>query len=254
MKELSLVLRLAYVFGMAIGVAVAIPNRANAQVAVAEPETAKAVESPFIEKAIDDLTIDERYVIHFDTTEVPNLRPWVQSELMPACELWYPRIVKSLSSNEFEPPQEFSVTFRDGMRGVAYTQGKDVYCAGPWYLANLKGEATGSVIHELVHVVQQYGRSGGQRPPGWLVEGIADHIRWYQYEPVEKRRKIDWDQSNYDDAYFPSATFLDYIVKNIDPDAIKRINADCRQGRYTKDYWESKYNKPAKRIWDEARP
>ena len=41
-------------------------------------------------------------------------------------------------------------------------------------------------MHELVHVVQQYRR----RPPGWLVEGIPDYIRWYLYEPQSRGAEI----------------------------------------------------------------
>jgi hypothetical protein len=205
------------------------------------------------ETLIDDLVIDDKVTIHFDTSEVPALRKWVQSDLMPACKTWYPRITSALPSDGYKAPTEFRIVFRDKMRGVAYTRGKDIFCAGPWYQANLKTEAVGSVIHELVHVVQQYALAGDRRPPGWLVEGIADHIRWYQFEPPENRRRINWDRANFDDAYFPSATFLDYIVNNIDPDAIKRINADCRQARYSKHYWEDQYGKSAEEIWAAAK-
>ena len=57
-----------------------------------------------------------------------------------------------------------------------------------WFRANLQGEAIGSVVHELVHVVQEYGRARRENPeatrsPGWLVEGLADYIRWFLYEP-----------------------------------------------------------------------
>lgn len=206
-----------------------------------------------LEKQIDDLKIDDKITIHFDTTEVPALRGWVRSTLMPACEEWYPRIIAALPSDGYLAPTEFRVVFRDRMRGVAYTSGKDVFCAGSWYQANLETEAVGSVIHELVHVVQQYRLSGDRRPPGWLVEGIADHIRWYQFEPIENRRRINWERANYDDAYFPSATFLDYIVTNIDADAIKKINADCRQGRYSENYWKEHYDKSAEQIWADAK-
>ena len=205
------------------------------------------------EKVVDDLVIDDKVTIHFDTTETPDLREWVRSTLMPACEKWYPRLVEALPSDGYRAPTEFKIVFRDNMRGVAYTSGKDVYCAGPWYRANLKTEAVGSVIHELVHVVQQYGLARDRRPPGWLVEGVADHVRWYQFEPVENRRRINWERSNFDDAYFPSATFLDYIVRKIDPDAIQHINADCRQGRYSEKYWEERYEKSAEQIWEEAK-
>lgn len=201
----------------------------------------------------EDLVIDGKYTLHFDCTHVPELENWMTKDLMPACELWYPRIVRQLSSEGFEPPSEFTIQFDADMRGVAFTRGKDVFGAGNWYLANLEGEATGSIIHELVHVVQQYPGGRHNRPPGWLVEGIADHIRWYQYEPTDKRRRINWDRSNFDDAYFASATFLDAIVRFIDPEAVSKVNAACRQGRYTEEYWVKQYGKPPAEIWSLAR-
>ena len=223
---------------------------ANGQIPRPEPKP----EAKEPEQAFDTLQIDGSATISFDTTETPDLRQWVQSDLMPACGEWYPRIVAQLASEGFEAPGEFTVTFRDQMDGVAHTSGKDITCAAPWYRNNRDGEAVGSVIHELVHVVQQYrGLRRGSRPPGWLVEGLADHIRWYQFEPVERRRRIDWSRANYDQAYFPSATFLDYIVKNLDPEAITRINADCRAGRYSADYWQDNYGKTAEQIWADAK-
>lgn len=202
---------------------------------------------------VEDLVIDGKYTLHFDFTEVPELESWIRKDLIPACRLWYPRIVQQLASEGFEPPTEFTIQFDAEMRGVAYTRGKDVFAAGSWYLANLKGEATGSIVHELVHVVQQYPGRRGNRPPGWLVEGIADHIRWYQFEPIDKRRRINWDLSNYDDAYFASATFLDAIVQFIDPDAVAKVNAACRQGRYTDAYWMQQYGKTPSEIWQLAK-
>ena len=212
-------------------------------------ESYPAFQPPIVESIVDDLIIDNKYTIHFDSSEVPALRPWIQNDLMPVCKLWYPRIAAALPSEDFEAPTEFKVVFREGMRGVAYTSGKDVYGAGDWYTKNIDGEATGSIIHELVHVVQQYHQAGGNRPPSWLVEGIADHIRWYQFEPIEKRRRINLNRANYDDAYFASATFLDTIVREIDPDAILKVNQVARQGRYSDDYWMKRYGKTAEQIW-----
>ncbi|MCL4220323.1 MAG: DUF1080 domain-containing protein [Phycisphaerales bacterium] len=219
-----------------------------------KPAEPPAADAAALDRVIDILAIGDQTRIHFDTTETPDLRPWVQSDLMPACRAWYPRICEQLRGEGFQPPTEFTVTFRDKMDGVAHTSGKDIVCAGPWYRNNLQTEAVGSVVHELVHVVQQYGNyRGGNRPPGWLVEGIADHIRWYQFEPIEKRRRIDWNRANYDQAYFPSATFLDYIVRSLDPDAITRINDDCRSGRYSETYWQDKYGKTPEQIWADAK-
>jgi len=227
---------------------------ANGQIPRAEPKPEVKPEAKQPQASLDVLTIEGSATITFDTTEVPELRQWVQDELMPACSAWYPKITSQLASEGFEAPTEFSVTFKAEMDGVAYTSGKDVVCAGKWYKANLETEAVGSVVHELVHVAQQYrGMRRGQRPPGWLVEGIADQIRWYQFEPVEKRRKLNWDRANYDQAYFPAATFLDYIVNHIDANAITTINADCRAGRYNENYWQEKFGKTAEEIWAAAR-
>ena len=38
----------------------------------------------------------------------------------------------------------------------------------------------GAMVHETVHCVQLY---RGRGNPGWLVEGVADYVRFFKYEP-----------------------------------------------------------------------
>ncbi|MBB3206070.1 hypothetical protein FHS27_001878 [Rhodopirellula rubra] len=210
------------------------------------------------EEAVDVLVIENKYSISFDTTEVPELRTWVRNDLMPICEQWYPKIVAALPSDYFEPPTEFSVTFRQNMRGVAYTAGKDVFCARDWFVKNKHGEGVGAVVHELVHVVQQYRSPRGNRGaplgerPSWLVEGIADHIRWFQYEPEDRRRHLDLRIVNYDDGYFASATFLNHVIVNHDRDAISRLNNALRFGRFHSGLWKEWFGKTAEELWDDC--
>ena len=130
-----------------------------------------------------------KYEIVIDTSEVPEMNDWAENKLRPVLEEWYPQIVKMLPSDGFTAPQKFSVTFRKDKKGVADTGGAAVNCAADWFKKNLEGEAKGAVVHEMVHVVQQYGRArrGGSRNPGWLVEGVADYIRWFKYEPESQR-------------------------------------------------------------------
>ncbi|MCD0459257.1 basic secretory protein-like protein [Roseiconus lacunae] len=201
---------------------------------------------------IDTLEIDDRYTIQFDTTETPDLRPWVRKELMPVCRQWYPKIIEMLPSEGFNAPTEVKVTFKADMDGVAYASGTQITAAGPWYRRQLQGEALGSIVHELVHVVQQYrNRRGRQRNPSWMVEGVADYIRWFLYEPAKNRPRVDPKRSNYDDSYRTTAAFLDYAVRQHDPELIRKFNAAMREGTYTPDLWDRWTGHSAKAIWSE---
>ncbi len=131
---------------------------------------------------------DGKYHILVDTSETPDLTPWVENELMPVVVQWYPKIVQLLPSEGYQAPGRISITFSQDMQGVAATLGTRVQCAASWFRKNLQGEAKGAVVHELVHAVQQYGRARrgnrqAERTPDWLVEGIADYVRWFLYEP-----------------------------------------------------------------------
>ncbi len=125
-----------------------------------------------------------KYDIAIDYIETPELKDWVETKLRPTLEKWYPIIVASLPGKDFSAPRRLTVTFKKEMKGVAYTRGTSVVCAGPWFKENLDGEAPGAVVHELVHVVQQI---HNRKSPGWLIEGVADYLRWFKYEPESKR-------------------------------------------------------------------
>jgi hypothetical protein len=197
-----------------------------------------------------ELVIDDTYRLEFDTTETPKLTPWVDRVLKPACAEWYPKIVEQLPSEGYRPPQQFKIVFEADMDGVAYTAGTRVVCAEKWFANNLDGEATGAVVHELVHVAQQYSR----RPhptPSWVVEGIADYIRWFQYEPKELRPRVNFDRANYNDSYRTTGAFFDFLARTYDEELPMKLNAICRQGEYTDDVWEELTGKKAEELWKE---
>lgn len=110
----------------------------------------------------------------------------------------------------------------------------------------LNREAVGAVFHELVHVIQQYGRAGRTNPeakptPGWLVEGIPDYIRWFLFEPQSRGAEIsarNLDRARYDGSYRISANFLNYVVQNFDADLVRKLNAVLRAGTYTESLWK----------------
>ncbi len=186
------------------------------------------------------------YQITIDTTEAPDLTQWAHEELAPVVQQWYPKIVKMLPSEGYEAPSKVAIQFSKSMRGVAATGGTRVRCAAAWFRRQLQGEAKGAVVHELVHVVQRYGRTrradpNATRPPGWLVEGIADYIRWFLYEPETRGAEItrrNLSRARYDASYRISANFLNWVTQKYDKDLVRKLNAAAREGKYSEDLWK----------------
>lgn len=204
---------------------------------VAEPSAAQTI-SMIVE------TEDARITI--DTTAASDLTEWAEKELAPVVKEWYPKIVELLPGDGYEAPTRVTITFRDGMRAPAAAGGGRISCNTDWFRRNLKGEAKGSVVHEMVHIVQQYGRARRTNPnptrnPGWLVEGIADYIRWFLYEPESKGAEItarNLSRARYDGNYRITGNFLNWVTGKYDRDIIRKLNAAAREGRYTEDLWK----------------
>lgn len=195
-----------------------------------------------------------KYEIEIDSSQTPEFKDWIEKKLRPTCEAWYPKIVEMLPSEGYDAPQRFTIKFVKDMKGVAYTSGTQVVCAAPWFSQNLDGEAVGAVVHELVHVVQQYGgrrREGGVRNPGWLVEGLADYIRWFLYEPESERPHPNPEKAKYTDSYRTTGHFLNYVVHKYDKDLIRKLNAAMREGKYSLDLWKEATGKTLEELGDE---
>ncbi len=178
--------------------------------------------------------------ITVDASAAPDLAQWAEQELAPVLAAWYPKIVKLLASEGFTAADQVSVIFRDGMNGIpAWTQGNRVSCNTEWYRKNLQGEAKGCTIHELVHVVQKYGR--GNKVPGWITEGIPDYIRWFLYEPASHGAEMNAQQAsrvNYDASYRVSANFINWVSAQ-KPQLVAELNTAARDGKYEESLWQT---------------
>ncbi len=189
-----------------------------------------------------------------DVSQSPDLKDWAETKLKPAVDQWYPVWVDCLASDGFSAPKKFKITIKP-MDGVAATGGTDVEVSEKWIKGQIKkpdwNEAIGSVIHELVHVVQQY---GNQRVPGWMTEGIADYYRWFHYEPVEHRPKLSArrvGRAKYSDSYQTTAGFLEYVARTHDHEFVVKMNAALRQGRYNPDLWKEFTGMTVQELWSE---
>ncbi len=202
-----------------------------------------------------------KYKIDIDYSATPDLKDWCENLLKPAVEEWYPIIVSDLPSEGFVPPQHFEIVIDPNYKGVAATAGTHVMVSPVWIKGQMArgpvNESVGSVIHELVHVVQQYGRAGRRNPiPGWLVEGIADYVRWWKYEPESVRRPVRLVKGNgqaasYSDSYQTTATFLEYVTKNKDHELVVKFNAAGRDGSYKPELWKKYTGKTVDELWAE---
>jgi hypothetical protein len=217
----------------------------------------KTAAAPFVIKSADDYC-----EITIDTSEAPELKEWAEQKLAPVLAQWYPKITTMLASDGYSAPKRFSVTIKPG-RGVAATGGTRVTANSTWLKGELNHEAVGALLHEEVHVVQQYrGRRSNpdaKPTPGWLVEGIPDYIRWFLYEPQSHGADVPWLRTrrnvtlNYDARYRVTANFLDYAVQHHDPknELITKLNAACREGRYTDELWKEYTGKTLAELNDE---
>jgi hypothetical protein len=199
-------------------------------------------------------TADGHCEISIDTAAAPELNGWAREKLQPALTEWYPKITALLPSEQFTAPGRLKVII-EPMDGVAYTTGTEVHASARWLKSEIGREAVGSLIHEAVHVVQQYGDGHN---PGWLVEGCADYVRWFQYEPESHGADTVWMKKHgknfsphYNDSYRITANFLDWVTKQYDKDIVKQLNAAMREGRYQKSLWEKFTGKTVEALGEE---
>lgn len=200
-------------------------------------------------KTIEFATADSQYKFTIDLTKAPDLEEWTETQLKPVVQEWYPKIVDLLPSPGYVASRKVTLRYLEGsqMNGVpAYASGSVVSMNADWFRKELKREARGAVVHELVHVVQAY--QGGDRrtrrrnpTPGWIVEGIPDYVRWFLYEPQSRGAEINdrnLAAARYDASYRVSANFLDWVAQVHGKDVIVKLNAAAREGRYQSSLWE----------------
>jgi hypothetical protein len=178
-----------------------------------------------------------------DSSAAPDLAAWgvKAGEL---CALWYPKINTYLASPGFVPPSKVKIIIVP-MDGVAYTLGDVIHVSADYVRGHQ--DDIGLVVHELTHVVQSY--PGGA--PGWLVEGIADYVRFGLYEPQHRLPPVNPQKSHYTDAYQTTAAFLIWLNKNEGKGIVPIMNAAMREQRYSPDLWKEHCGKSLDDLWND---
>jgi hypothetical protein len=202
------------------------------------------------------------YHFTFDSTAAPDLTEWMDSKLKPVVKEWYPKLVEMLPSEDYIAPTNVTIKFSDKMGSTpAAAGGGTISCNAKWFRKELDREARGAVVHEMVHIVQNYGWGRRNNPtstrtPGWIVEGIPDYIRWFLYEPQTHGADItarNLSRAKYDGNYRISGNFIDWTVRKYDKDLIRKLNAASRAGNYKEDLWKEYTGKTVQELGDEWR-
>lgn len=211
-----------------------------------------------------------RFTYTVDATDAPDLADWAAGKLVPVMDEWYPRIIEMLPVKGVTPSTDITFTLKPAgdlpanLRGVpAYASGTSVVFNADFMRRELKGEAIGAGIHEIVHVVQFGGRDAdgritrGKRLPTWVTEGAADYIRWFLFEPEKRGARINhrnFEKARHDSSYRISAHFFNWVIENYDKDLMRHINESIHQG-YREELWVQWTGKPLPELakeWREA--
>jgi Peptidase of plants and bacteria len=184
--------------------------------------------------------------IALDVSDAPEMKDWGE-KVVRICEGAYPMINDELKSDGFKPATLITMTLKKDYRGVAATGGTRITGSAKFFQDH--PDDVGAMVHETVHVVQRYRTRNN---PGWLVEGIADYVRFFKFEPG-KIGRINPDRAKYNGSYRATAAFLNYVTEKYDKELVKKLNKSMRDGEYKEDLWKEFTKKTVQELDEEWR-
>jgi Peptidase of plants and bacteria len=196
----------------------------------------------------DPPVADFKYPIEIavDVSDAPEMKDWAEKAAR-VCERQYPMICEELRSDGYKPRNMITMRLRNDYQGVAAAGGGRITGSVKFFQAH--PDDIGAMVHETVHCVQQY-RTGNN--PGWLVEGIADYIRFFKYEPG-KLRPLNPERARYNGSYKVTAAFLAYVTDMYDQELVRKLNKVMREGEYKEEIWKTLTKKTLQELDEEWR-
>lgn len=182
-----------------------------------------------------------------DCSQAPETAEWAETAADIARQQ-YPFLVAALDSEGFVPADSLKIAFKH-MEGVAYASRGTVTISAEWIKQH--PDDLGMVVHEMIHVIQAYRGSRTNRVPGWITEGITDYLRFFFYERNGERTcRVNVEKAKYTDSYRTTAAFFDWIVRTVDAGFIKKMNAACRNGRYSVELFKDFTGMTVDELWE----
>lgn len=165
-----------------------------------------------------------------DVADAPEMKEWAE-KVVRVCERQYPMICAELASDGFKPLTVIRMEFKSAYTGVAQAGGGRITGSVKYFKANPND--IGAMVHETAHCVQLY---RGRGNPGWLVEGVADYVRFFKYEAA-KPKPLTPERAKYDGSYRTTAAFLAFLTDTYDKQIVRKLNAAMREGKYKDGIW-----------------
>ena len=181
-----------------------------------------------------------------DVSQAPDLAGWAQTAESQMEESWADTDAL-LYSDKFIPPNAVNVIYTTGpgVTGVAATGGGVMTVNTAW--CHQHPEDTGLTVHETAHVIQAYSAYN----PVWLVEGIADYIRWVRFEPEHFHPRINVQKATYHDSNQTTATFLGWCERHYDSRLVTKLSQNVRFGTYQNSLFKDYCGKDVNTLWAE---
>lgn len=178
--------------------------------------------------------------ITLDSSQAPDLAGWLQNEVAPTVQTWYPRIQPELGGTA---PTAFSITIDAAYSGVAFASGRRIVLGAQYFRGHRSD--VGAVVHEAVHIAQQY-----RRLAGWAVEGVADWFRYYRYAGTgvaKPSRNSSWTAG-----YRTTAYYFEYIRAHHDPNFLRKMHTAGQAGSPSAEaVIQASTGMTPRQVWDE---
>lgn len=181
-----------------------------------------------------------------DFSQAPDLESWARKAEHQMEEFW-PDTAALLYSDGFITPNKVNVIYRTGpgVTAVAATGGGEMTVNTDW--CHKQPNDTGLTVHEVAHVIQAMSAYN----PVWLIEGIADYIRWVKFEPQNHKPRLNVQTATYHDSYRTTATFLAWCELHYDNRLVTKLNHNVRFGHYNNDLFKKYCGKDVDTLWAE---
>jgi hypothetical protein len=190
-----------------------------------------------------------KYPVEFvvDVSDAPEMQEWID-KAAAICVRAYPMINEELKDDGYKPPRLVHLRLKKDYRGVAAAGGGRITGSVKFFKDH--PDDFGAMVHETVHIVQKYGRRRGN--PSWLVEGVADYIRFFKYEPG-KIGRLNVERARYDRSYRVTAAFLAFVTDKYDKELVKKLNRAMRAGEYKEEMFKDLTGKTVQELDEEWR-